>query len=241
MDQRVCGWSEQLALEMFCGTKLTEVMTAPLPDVAKKGALALRGLGEIRKFVSEHDALVIGPGIGRHRETFELVRRLLDKLDRPALIDADGLNALSGHTDGLKNCPAPLVLSPHPGEFKNLTGIAVPDNYIEKADLIREVATDLGVVLVLKGSPTIVGAPDGICYFNQTGNSGMASGGSGDVLSGMIGSFLAQGLKPLEAALCGVFLHGLAGDLAAEELTERALLAGDIIDYLSDAFEMLGL
>jgi len=221
--------------------KLTEVMTVPLPDVAKKGALALRGLGEIRKYIGDHDALVIGPGIGRHRETFELVRRLLEKLDRPALIDADGLNALAGHTEYIKNCPAPLVLTPHPGEFKNLTGIAVPDDYCEKADLIREVAADLGVVLVLKGSPTIVGAPDGLCYFNQTGNSGMASGGSGDVLSGMIGSFLAQGLEPLGAALCGVFLHGLAGDLAAEELTERALMAGDIIDYLSDAFEMLDL
>ncbi|MBN1212685.1 MAG: NAD(P)H-hydrate dehydratase, partial [candidate division Zixibacteria bacterium] len=221
--------------------KLTEVMTAPLPDVAKKGALALRGLGEIRKYIGDHDALVIGPGIGRHRETFELVRRLLEKLDRPALIDADGLNALAGHTEYIKGCPAPLVLTPHPGEFRNLTGWTIPDNYLAKADIVRDFTAEYKVVLVLKGSPTIVGAPDGLCYFNQTGNSGMASGGSGDVLSGMVGSFLAQGLEPLEAALCGVFLHGLAGDLAAEELTERALIAGDIIDYLPDAFEMLGL
>jgi len=221
--------------------KLTEVMTAPLPDVAKKGALALRGLGEIRKYIGEHDALVIGPGIGRHRETFELVRRLLDKLDRPAIIDADGLNALAGHTEIIRESKAPLVLTPHPGEFKNLTGRAVPDNFEEKADLVREIAAEYNCVMVLKGSPTLVADPNGICYFNQTGNCGMASGGSGDVLSGLIGSFLAQGLEPLEAALCGVFLHGLAGDLAAEELTERALIAGDIIDYLSDAFEMLGL
>ncbi|MFZ5980850.1 MAG: NAD(P)H-hydrate dehydratase, partial [Candidatus Zixiibacteriota bacterium] len=221
--------------------KLTEVMTAPLPDVAKKGALALRGLGEIRKYFDEHDAAVIGPGIGRHRETFELVRRLVSKLNRPAIIDADGLNALVGYTDLIKNCEEPLVLTPHPGEFRNLTGLTIPDDYLARADIVRDFTAEYKVVLVLKGSPTLVGAPDGICYFNQTGNSGMASGGSGDVLSGIIGSFLAQGMGALDAALCGVFVHGLAGDLAAEELTERALIAGDLIDYLPKAFETLGI
>lgn len=220
--------------------KLTEVMTVPLPDVAKKGALALRGLGEIRQYIEEHDAVIIGPGLGRHHETFELVRRILSRLETPAIIDADGLNALAGHLELIKNCPAPLVLTPHPGEFKNLMGEAVPDDYLEKADLVRKYSSLWGVVIVLKGSPTLVAAPDNLCYFNQTGNSGMATGGSGDVLSGIIGSFLAQGMKTLEASLAGVFIHGLAGDLAAEALTERAMKAGDIIDYLPRVFQMLG-
>jgi len=220
--------------------KLTEVMTAPLPDVAKKGALAQRALGEVRKYIEEHDAVIIGPGIGRHRETFELVRRILSKLDRPAIIDADGLNALAGHTEIIKDCEEPLVLTPHPGEFKNLTGREVPDDYQEKADLVREIAAEYSAVVVLKGSPTIVADTKGLCYFNQTGNSGMATGGSGDVLSGIIGSFLAQGMSGIDAALCGVFIHGLAGDLAAEELTERALIAGDITDFLPNAYDTLG-
>jgi NAD(P)H-hydrate epimerase len=221
-------------------TKLTEVMTCPLPDVAKRGVLARRGVGEIRALIAQHDAAVIGPGMGTHRETVDLVHRLLVKLDKPTIIDADGLNNLAGHTESIKDCPAPLVLTPHPGEFRRLIGTAVPENWLEKAALLREVAADLGVTLVLKGSPTLVADTLGTCWFNQTGNSGMATGGSGDVLSGMIGSFLAQGMSPIGAALCGVFVHGLAGDIAADVLTERAMVAGDIIEFLPAAFESLG-
>jgi NAD(P)H-hydrate epimerase len=218
---------------------LIEVMSHPLPDVAKKGALAVRSLGEIRALLREHDALVLGPGIGCHRETFDLVRRLLDKLATPAIVDADGLNALAEHLEIIRECAAPMVLTPHPGEFTRLTGETVPDNIHEKIALVRHVATDLGVIIVLKGSPTIVGQPGGPVYLNQTGNEGMASGGSGDVLSGMIGSFLGQGMTAIEAALAGVFIHGLAGDLAAEKLTSRAMIAGDIIRFLPEAFRLL--
>ncbi len=217
-----------------------EATSHPLPDVAKKGALALRGLGEVRKLTAEHDAVAIGPGIGQHHETGELVRRFVAKLDKPAVIDADGLNALVGHTDILKSVKTPLVLTPHPGEFRRLSGETVPDDIHERIRVTREFAMTYGVVLVLKGSPTLVADTDGHCYLNPTGNSGMATGGSGDILTGAIGSLLAQGLSCLDAAVAGVYIHGLAGDLAAEELTERAVMAGDLIDFLPQAFELLG-
>jgi len=218
--------------------KLTEVMTHPLPDVAKKGVLALRGIGEIRKLASENNALVIGPGIGQHHETQELIRRLVSNLQRPAIIDADGLNALAGHLDIVKGCPSPLVLTPHPGEFQRLTETAVPDNIEKRIDVAIEFASQHDLVLILKGSPTLVAGPDGFCFLNPTGNNGMATGGSGDVLSGIIGSFLAQGMRPIDAAVTGVYVHGLAGDFAAEELTPRAMIAGDMIDCLPQVFEM---
>lgn len=227
------------SVQPVIASHMIEVMSYSLPDVAKKGALAVRGLGGIRSLLQEHDSLVLGPGIGRHRETFELVRRLVQKLETPTIIDADGLNALADHLDIVKNCTAPLVLTPHPGEFKRLTGETVPESIHDKVTLVREVATDLGVVIVLKGSPTLIAQPGGPVYLNQTGNEGMASGGSGDVLSGMIGTFLAQDLTALEAAVVGVFIHGLAGDLAAEKLTSRAMIPGDIIRFLPEAFRFL--
>jgi hydroxyethylthiazole kinase-like uncharacterized protein yjeF len=220
-------------------TKLTEIMTIPLPEVSGKGVLALRGLGEIRKYVERHDAIMIGPGLGTHHETRELMRRLIPNLSRPAIVDADGINAFEGTVDLLKqrSGTSDLVLTPHPGEYARLTGVTVPDDIKRKTDSILKTARDFATVIVLKGSPTLVAEPQGACYVNPTGNAGMATGGSGDVLSGMIGSFLAQGLSPLDAALCGVYLQGRAGDLAADVLTQRAMIAGDIITYLPEAFE----
>ncbi|MEW6051274.1 MAG: NAD(P)H-hydrate dehydratase [Candidatus Zixiibacteriota bacterium] len=219
--------------------KLTEATTIPLPDVGKKGALALRSLGEIRKLAAEHDALVIGPGLGLHHETLELVRRLVASLDKPAVLDADGVTAFTNNADLIKNRPhdAGLVLTPHPGEFARLTGKVVPVDIHERIALARETAHDLNVVLVLKGSPTLVASPDLRCWLNPTGNSGMATGGSGDVLSGVIGSFLAQGMSALHAAICGVYVHGTAGDIAADLFTQRGMIAGDIVECLPKAFE----
>ncbi|MEA2031049.1 MAG: NAD(P)H-hydrate dehydratase [candidate division Zixibacteria bacterium] len=221
---------------------VTEATSWPLPDVAKKGALALRGLGEVRKLIEEHDSVAIGPGIGQHHETKELVHRILSNLNRPAVIDADGLNAFAGQADLLRQRPnnTELVITPHPGEFKRLTDTAVPDDIHERIELVIKSAKDLNCVLVLKGSPTVVASPDGFCYLNPTGNNGMASGGSGDVLTGAIGSFLAQGMSAIDAAVCGVYLHGMAGDFAADDLTERAMIAGDIVDFFPGVFSLLG-
>jgi NAD(P)H-hydrate epimerase len=226
------------SIQPVLAIKLTEAMAIPLPDVALKGALALRSLGELRKLTEEHDAVVIGPGLGQHHETRELIRRYVGALEKPMLLDADGLNAFAGDAEPLKTRSghAPMILTPHPGEFARLFGKTVPEDIQERMALAKEVAREFTVVLVLKGSPTLVASPDDRCWLNPTGNSGMATGGSGDVLSGMIGSFLAQGMSVLEAALCGVFLHGAAGDIAADELTPRAMIAGDIIACLPKAF-----
>jgi len=217
-----------------------EATSCPLPDVAKKGALALRALGEIRQYIRGHEAVAIGPGLGLHHETKELVRRLVATLERPAVIDADGLTALDGHLELLKQADQPLVLTPHPGEFRRLTGEQVPTDIHQRLETARRFAVDNQVVLVLKGSPTVVADVNGDCYLNPTGNSGMATGGSGDVLTGAVGSLLAQGLSAIDAAVCAVYVHGLAGDYAADELTERSVIAGDLIDFLPHAFETLG-
>ena len=215
---------------------IQEATSQPLPDVAKKGALALRALGEIRALLEDHDAIAIGPGIGTHHETRDLVLRLLSKLDKPAVIDADGLNALVGKLDVLKEVEGAVTLTPHPGEFKRLTGISVPTDIHERIEVAREFATEYRVTLVLKGSPTLVADAEGEVYLNPTGNNGMATGGSGDVLTGAIASLLGQGMSALEAAACGVFVHGSAGDLAAAELSPRSVIAGDLIDFLPEAF-----
>jgi hydroxyethylthiazole kinase-like uncharacterized protein yjeF len=219
--------------------KLTEPMTYPLPDIAKRGALALRGLGEIKKKISENDAVVIGPGIGRHHETRELIQRLVTSIDKLALIDADGLNAFEKNREPLLGPHPKFVLTPHPGEFRRLIDENIPQNLNDKHNLVRDYAKKYNSVIILKGSPSIVVDTDGALYLNPTGNNGMATGGTGDVLSGVIGSFLAQGLSPLYSAVCGVYLHGLSGDLAAAELGYRSLIAGDLIDYLPDTFALL--
>ncbi len=222
-------------------TSIIEATSHPLPDVAKKGALALRGLGEIRDLVKQHDAVAIGPGIGQHRETFELVRRLIPSVAQPMVIDADGLNALEGHTEILKNSDrrGPTVLTPHPGEFKRLSGEMPPDDIFEKVTRVQAFAGNHQVTLLLKGSPTVIADPSGATWLNPSGNNGLACGGTGDVLTGIIGCLLGQGVVPLHAAAAAAFIHGMAGDLAADELTARAMMAGDLIDFLSDVFEIL--
>ena len=227
------------SIQSVMATKLTEIMTHPLPDVAKKGALALRALGEIRKLALDYDAIALGPGIGRHHETMELVKRFVAENEKPIVIDADGLFALASNIDVLKKTKAPTVLTPHAGEFKRLTGIDAPADIHKRFEIAQSFAKEFNVVLFLKGSPTIIATPDGNSYLNPTGNSGMAKGGSGDVLTGIIASLLAQGLSVENAAVCGAYIHGLAGDFAADALTPCAMIAGDIIDFLPGAFAAL--
>ncbi|MEW5924737.1 MAG: NAD(P)H-hydrate dehydratase, partial [Candidatus Zixiibacteriota bacterium] len=230
-----CPQSLNHILEM----KLTEPMTYPLPDVGKKGALAKRGLGEIKMKIAENDAVIIGPGIGRHFETRDLIQKLVASLDKPAIIDADGLNAFEKDRSGLEGGHSDLVLTPHPGEFRRLIDENIPGDLNDKFELVRKYARRYKAVIVYKGSPSVVVDLDGQAYLNPTGNDGMATGGTGDVLSGIIGSFLAQGMKAADAAICGTYIHGLAGDLAAAEYGRRSLIAGDLIEFLPDAFRIL--
>ena len=217
-----------------------EPTTHPLPEIRRKGALALRALGEIRVLESSHDACVIGPGLGLHHETIELVRRLVETVARPAVIDADALTAIAKDSRILKSrSDTPLILTPHAGEFKRISGEEAPSDVQKRIESARRFAEEFNVTLVLKGSPTLTASRDGRVTLNPTGNHGMATGGSGDVLSGIIGSLLAQGMEASEAAVAGVYIHGLAGDLAADMLTPRSVIASDILENIPDALALL--
>ena len=155
------------------------------------------------------------------------------------VVDADGLNCLAGNLAVLKKRKSETILTPHPGEMARLLGSDAAAVNADRVGVALDFAKKHGVVLVLKGAGTVVACPDGEAFVNPTGNPGMASGGMGDVLTGMIGAFLAQGLTARDAAVCGVYLHGLAGDIAAEAVGERALLARDVINSIGRAFDQV--
>ena len=218
--------------------KMTEVMTAPLPDTGK-GSLSREALQHILSLLENMDVLAIGPGLSQAPEVITLVRELIPLLKIPCVLDADALNALAGDAGILKKLQAPAVITPHPGEMARLMGVspkAIQEDRIENA---LKAAAAWNVVTLLKGSRTVVAAPDGTVYINPTGNPGMATGGSGDVLTGIIAALIAQGLKPVRAAAAGAYLHGLAGDLAAKEKGMMGLIAGDILSALPAASKKL--
>jgi ADP-dependent NAD(P)H-hydrate dehydratase / NAD(P)H-hydrate epimerase len=190
-------------------------------------------LGEISKFSS----IGIGPGIGTEEKTASMLERILKKYKKPFVVDADALNILSSHKYLLPILPSHSILTPHPKEFERLFGPSKND--FERLNMAIEQAHQTQCIIVLKGHYTLIALPTRIGYFNTTGNPGMAKGGSGDALTGIITSFLAQGYPSQEAALIGVYVHGLAGDKAALECSEYSMLASDIIDHLGKAFRSL--
>ncbi len=185
-----------------------------------------------------YSAIGAGCGWGQEPATVEVLKKLIEACSKPLVLDADALNLLAKDRDLLYRLPEGCILTPHPKEFERLFGATA--NGFERNALQRDMAQTLNAVIVLKGAHTCVAAPDGACYFNATGNPGMATGGSGDVLTGIITGLLAQGYSPLEAALLGVYLHGLAGDLAAQAHGYEALVAGDLADFLGKAFIEVG-
>ena len=209
--------------------KLTEAMTLPLPEAAAARALSAAAWAPIVEFLEGKFTVALGPGIGTHPETRELVARLMHDLAGPMVIDADGINNLAGATAGLKDAAGPRILTPHPGEMARLVGLTTPEVQARRLDLARETAAQLGVTLVLKGAQTVVATPDGRASVNSTGNPALASGGTGDVLTGLIGGFLAQGLAPWDAARLGVYLHGLAADFFVSRHGQRGMIAGDLL------------
>ena len=184
--------------------------------------------------VSKYNAVAVGPGLGQGKESEAALLRLIVNCTAPMVVDADALNILSRNKEWLYRLPAGSVLTPHPGEFERLFGKAT--SRYQAIESVRAVARDCGIVIVLKGAYTTIIAPDGNIYFNSTGNPGMATGGSGDVLTGIILALLAQGYEGVDAARMAVYMHGLAGDLAVSELGETALVAGDIVNYLPKAW-----
>ena len=217
---------------------MAELMTEPLAETPE-GTISAEAVDRAAALAKGREAVVVGPGLSTHPSTGEFLYRLLPRLRGPVVIDADGLNLLGLRPDVLARLPRPAILTPHPGEFSRLTGLPTAEVLKRRLELAPSFAVRHNVVLVLKGYRTLVAAPDGRVFINPTGNPGLATGGSGDVLSGIIASLLAQLKDPLLAAVAGVYLHGLSGDLAAGALSEKALVAGDIIRYLPKALRRL--
>jgi ADP-dependent NAD(P)H-hydrate dehydratase / NAD(P)H-hydrate epimerase len=183
---------------------------------------------------AKYQAIGIGPGIGTGSETKIMLREMLVSCKKPVVFDADALNIISSQKEMLKLIPPGSILTPHPKEFERMFGETA--NEFERIQLALQTAKELNLVIVVKGHYTLVAAPDGKAYFNSTGNAGMATAGSGDTLTGILTGLLAQGYSSLDAAILGVFIHGVAGNLAAKKLSMEAMIAGDIIDCLPEAF-----
>jgi hydroxyethylthiazole kinase-like uncharacterized protein yjeF len=227
------------ALNAIMEVKLTEGMTWVLED-QNLGILHPDAMPEIKKALKWADALALGPGISMQKPVGDLIELLLPKVTLPTVIDADGLNQLGERRHLLNKLPEHCVLTPHPGEMSRLTGQRISEILDDPIQAARECAKKWKCVVVLKGAPSYVAHPEGNVWINPTGNAGMASGGTGDVLTGMIGGLLAQGLSDWEAAVCGVWLHGAAGDRAAESVGEMSLVASDLIDEIPDLFLSIG-
>lgn len=217
---------------------LLEAMTAALPETPAR-TLALDAVKAVEELAAARDAVALGPGIGLAEETQEAARALAAHLPRPMVVDADGLTALAGRLDLVRGAPAPRCLTPHPGEAARLLGGSTADVQRDRIAAARELAARSGAHAVLKGAGSVLADPDGRVVVNPTGNPGMASGGTGDVLTGMIGAFLARGLAPDAALRTAVYLHGSAGDLAAARVGEEALIARDLVAALPEAFRRL--
>jgi hydroxyethylthiazole kinase-like uncharacterized protein yjeF len=219
--------------------KLPEIILEPLAQT-RQLTLSLKAYPQIKTRLGKVDTLIIGPGLSQNKSTQDLIRKLIRIIDKPAIIDADGLNALCGNLDLLiKNKKrGEIVLTPHPGEMSRLSGKNIKEIQSSRGEIACKFARDYKIIVVLKGYNTVVADYRGNLYVNKTGNPGMATAGSGDVLSGMIAAFLAQGLTGFEAAKYAVYLHGLAGDLAAREKTQVGMIASDIIDKIPEAIKM---
>lgn len=226
------------SLNLAMEARLTETMTRPLPETPSQ-SLSPLAFDEIAEMSGRMHAMALGPGLSRDVETQRLVLRLVAEVDIPMVIDADGLSALSGHTDLLALRTEPTIVSPHPGEMSHLTEISVPDIEKQRESVASDCAAKWGVEVILKGAPSLIATSDGAILVNTTGNSGMSTAGSGDVLTGILAALLCQGLKARDAAVLGTCLHGLAGDVAAERFTRQAMVAGDMIRCLPDAWKKL--
>ncbi|RMH08096.1 MAG: NAD(P)H-hydrate dehydratase [Nitrospirae bacterium] len=216
--------------------KLLEVMTLPLPETSDH-TLSEAALEPLKAFIKDRRAVAIGPGLTTHPETVTVVRHLLSSMTRPCVVDADALNALAGSLDLFGACASTPILTPHPGEMARLLGSpwTAPRVNADRLAVAAQFSQTHRVVLVLKGARTVIAHPDGQTAICPTGNAGMATAGMGDVLTGILAGLLAQGLAPWDAARAGVYLHGLAGDLACQKYGAPSLLAGDLLDSLPHA------
>jgi ADP-dependent NAD(P)H-hydrate dehydratase / NAD(P)H-hydrate epimerase len=216
-----------------------EIMTEPCEET-ESGTISLRALeyAHVDNLVKGKTVLAVGPGISRHEETAEFVRTVVGKYLMPMVLDADGLNAFDGSADKLSGRGRALVVTPHPGEMARLTGLSIPEVQRDRISIASSFAREHQLIVVLKGHRTLIAQPDGEVWVNTTGNPGMATGGTGDVLTGMVAGMIAQHPQQvIEAVTAAVHLHGLAGDIACETKGEPSLVATDLINALPEAFQ----
>lgn len=217
--------------------KLTEVMSFPLSD--NRGYIIPKALNEVKQILNKINSIVLGPGASLKTCTRRFILKILEQIDKPMVIDADAINVVADDIDVLKHRKAKnLVLTPHLGEFSRLIKLDKDNINRDRKELVKDFSLRYNLVLVLKGYHTLVGY-NGEVFENSTGNPGMATAGAGDVLSGIISGLIAQKLDCFEASKLGVYLHGLAGDLAAKDKTENCLIASDIIEYLPQAIKLV--
>jgi hydroxyethylthiazole kinase-like uncharacterized protein yjeF len=219
------------SLNAIMEMKLTEVMTEPLPETPKQ-SLSFRAFGAIVRLCENKRAVIIGPGLGTFKETQSLVLKLIRTLESPIILDADGLTALATQPKTLPTTNHSLILTPHPGEMARLIRSTVKEVLEDRIGISRNFSQSQRVHLILKGHPTLIATPKGEIFFNPTGNPGMASGGTGDVLTGMIGGLICQGFDIPSSLQAAVYLHGMAGDEGAQEVGEKSLIATNIIEKI---------
>lgn len=223
------------SLNNILETKMTEVITVPLPET-DAGSFSTDGISNIREMLEWSDALAIGSGMTKHSDTMDLVETVLSEYPKTAVVDADAATFFSGDKlSQLGDAPGDIILTPHWGEFGAISGKSQREITENRLTIAREFAEEHQITLVLKGAPTIIAGESGEVFINATGNPGLATAGSGDVLTGMIAGFAAQGLPAINAAIVSVYLHGLAGDFAAAELSNYSVTAGSLIEYLPEA------
>lgn len=218
-----------------CATNILESVYYPLEETSN-GVISSKNTDFLLEMCEKSSAVVIGCGLSVCDDTKNLVQSVITNCKKPLVIDADALNCICNKPEILTNLKAPAIITPHPGEMARLLHSTPKAVNSSRENTAIDFAKKFGVVTVLKGAGTIIASPDGEVYINHTGNSGMATGGSGDVLSGIIGSLLAQGAAPINAAAAGVFLHGTIGDLAAEKLGKISMLPTDMIDMIPTAY-----
>jgi NAD(P)H-hydrate epimerase len=224
------------SLNAIIKTSVPEAITVPQQEM-RKGIIGIHNIATILEGTKGTDVVAVGPGCKKTPELSEIIQSLLKELEIPIVIDADGLNVLAKNIEWLSQKKSKIVITPHLGEMSRLTGISIDEIKKNKVKVAEEFAKKWDVITVLKGASTIVASPDGKVFINTTGNPGMATAGSGDVLTGIVTGLIAQGIEPLMSAIIGVYIHGLAGDKAAEEKGEYGLIAGDIIEKLPEAIK----
>jgi NAD(P)H-hydrate epimerase len=217
-------------LSIYAGN-LLEALTIPLED-ENKGYITKESVSEILSHLEDVDVAAVGPGLSVGGETKDAVFSIIKSSKVPIVLDADGINLLAKDLSVLRNLRTQMVITPHPGEMARLLGISVKEVQSDRINIARSFSKEWGVITVLKGSRTIIASPEGEIYINATGNAGMATGGSGDVLTGIIASLIGQGVKPLDAAVAGVYIHGLCGDNVAQRNGEHGLIAGDLVQEI---------